>query len=369
MLRLKYSKDTRKSELITQIECRRKAASKLKHTLLSPRFIFPSTLSAEQSTSDRLAEEHSSMIAVGATLLDMTCGLGIDVFHCAEKAVSVTAVEINGTTCEAAVINAHELGYDNIEFINADSVEWLRSNRDRRFDYIFIDPARRGTEGQRLFALADCNPDVIASLDLLTSRCSTLIIKASPMLDVTAVRREVRRPCDIVVIGTQRECKELVIVVPGTGKVEAVTLGDNFRVSFGYRPEDEADTAVTTGTPTAGQYLLEPYPATMKAGGFNTLGSRFNALKLHPNTHLYFSDSIPDNFPGRVFEIIESVPFNKHYMKELATRHKAMSVTARNFPLQAAQLSKKMKLKENSSKSLFAATGPDGPLLIVGNRL
>lgn len=368
-LRLKYHTDPRAAELITQIECRRKASNKLSDTLACKEFIFPSALAAEQSTSDRLAAEHASMIADGATLLDMTCGLGIDVFHCAAKASSVTAVELNPSTVEAAIINSRVLGHDNIEVINADSIEWLREKSDRRFDYIFIDPARRGENGRRLYALSDCSPDVIASLDLLTSRCQTLIIKASPMLDVTAVIREVGRPCDVIVLGTQRECKEVVIRIPGLGTVEAVTLGPDWRNSFSFRPEVETETTAETGTPTEGQYLLEPYASMMKAGGFNALANRLNICKLSPNSHLYFSDNIPENFPGRVYRIVETAPFGKSAMKELAKRHSAMSVTTRNFPMPAAELSKKMKLKENASKSLFATTGPEGPVLIVAERI
>lgn len=368
-LRLKYHADHRATELITQIECRRKASAKLSDTLACKEFIFPSGLAAEQSTSDRLAAEHASMIDAGSTLLDMTCGLGIDVFHCAAKASSVTAIELNPDTCDAARINSRVLGHDNIELINADSIEWLRDNANRHFDYIFIDPARRGDNGRRLYALSDCNPDVIASLEMLTSRCTTLIIKASPMLDVTAVMREIGHPCDVIVLGTQRECKELVIRVPGSGTVEAVTLGDNRRNSFAFQPAEEAGMTVETGMPTPGQYLLEPYPSMMKAGGFNTLANRLKIHKLNHNSHLYFDDRIPGQFPGRAYRIIESQPFGKSSMKALAARHKAMSVTTRNFPMQAAELSKKMKLKESATKSLFATNGPDGPVLIVAERI
>lgn len=48
-------------------------------------FIFPTSLSAEQCTSELLARFHANLVPDNGVVLDMTCGLGIDAFHIAGK--------------------------------------------------------------------------------------------------------------------------------------------------------------------------------------------------------------------------------------------------------------------------------------------
>ena len=197
---------------IMQIECRKKASKKLYNTLQSPYFIFPTALSAEQCTSDELADFHASLINEGETILDMTAGLGIDAFHLAQKAKHVTAIDLDSDVSNALSINAEILGRTNFTAINADSVEYLK-NTTEHFDTIFIDPARRGDGGKRLFALADCQPNIVELLDCVKAHCNKLIVKASPMLDATQVLRELPETTDLYAIGTRQECKEIVAVV------------------------------------------------------------------------------------------------------------------------------------------------------------
>ncbi len=364
-LRLKHHGDDNLMFLVDQIECRRRTASKLNATLKNRHFIFPDTLAAEQSTSDTLASFHASLIPTGATVLDMTCGLGIDAFHCANRASSVTAIDIDRNKATAASINAMSLGCRNVEVICADSVEWLKSG-NRKFDVIFIDPARRGDNGQRLYALTDCKPDITACLDLLLSRCGKLIVKASPMLDISAVRKEIGLPCDIIAVGSPRECKELDIIIPGNDILNAVTIfKDGSSQDFSTK-DDGHKTKTKYGEPSPGMFLYEPYPAVMKAGIITHLSSRFSFLeKLHANTHLYVSHDGIDTFPGKRYRILDVTDFNKRAMKTLSATYPRMSVTTRNFPLSAKELSHRMKLHENSMTILFGATSQSGPKLIV----
>ena len=122
-LRLKYGGDSEKEFAILQIECRRKAASKLSDTLRCEAFEFPTALSAEQCTSDMLAGYHARLIEDGVRVLDMTFGLGIDAFHLARKASVVDGVEISPEVAEAGQHNAAALGADNVKVICGDSME------------------------------------------------------------------------------------------------------------------------------------------------------------------------------------------------------------------------------------------------------
>ncbi len=366
-LRLKYAGDSLKSFAILQIECRRKAASKLKETLACREFVFPTSLSAEQCTSDILADFHSSL-AIGDSVLDMTAGLCIDAFHIAKVGRKVTAIDMDERLTDAARHNAKVLGIHNFEAITADSTEWLAGN-DRKFDTIFIDPARRGDGGKRIFALSDCAPDVVALLPLLKKRCSRLIVKASPMLDVSSVIASLGENTRIYVTGTPTECKELLAVVDfdttASPVIEAVTLSDKTDSRFAFTPQEEKDSVPEYSIPENGMYLLEPYPAVMKSGGFSVLSSRFGVGKLDKNTHIYVSSSPKDEFPGENFEIIEVLPFGKAAIKSLHSKYPVLNVTARNFPMKPTELVKKLKIKEGGDLRLFAVRANGTPLLII----
>lgn len=369
-LRLRHAGDRQKNEAILQIECRRKAASKLSDTLKCRNFIFPTALSAEQCTSDILAEFHSTLVK-GHKVLDMTCGLCIDAFHIASKGIKVTATDINPEIAEAAVINAKALGLTTVDALCADCTQWL-ARHDCVFDTIFIDPARRGEGGKRIFALSDCEPDVIALLPLLKQRCRRLIVKASPMLDISSVRHSFgNHSPHIYILGTPTECKELVAVIDFdsekvcANEITAVTLSHNTQNSFSFTPDEEASYDARYMNAAPGMILYEPYPAAMKSGAFNTMCHRFDTGKLHSNTHFYVSNSIQPGFPGSAMKIIEVMPFGKAACRLVKDKYPVINVTARNFILSSADLAKRLKIKEGGILRLFAVNTVAGPEIII----
>lgn len=360
-LRLKAAGDADKLDRILQEECRERCSSKLSDTLKNEGFRFPTLLSAEQSSSDALAEAHAGLVDEGCTVLDMTCGLGIDAFHVARKAAHVTVVDIEPTIAEAARHNADVLGLDNIEVICADSVEWLR-NSDRRFDVIFIDPARRADNGGRLYALSACRPEVVAILPLLRGHASKIIIKASPMLDPAQMLSELGGDADIIVFGTSGECKELTAVIPGSGRI---TAGD---ITFTAGEEHEAIADYAVADDING-YIYEPSAIVMKAAPYKLISSRYGLLKLDRNTHLYSSDRLAADFPGRIYKIDKVLKMGNKAVRELSGIE--ADVAVRNFPMTADALKKKLKIKRGGDgrKRLFGVTVRNERMLILTSSL
>ena len=364
-LRLKHAGNPVKIDEILQMECRHKTARKLQETLRCDTFRFPSLAIAEMATSDAVAAEHCRLVNPRATILDMTCGLGIDAFAFARMGCEVTAVDLDPAAAREAGHNAGALGLENVTVVNADSVRWLIENDDRHFDTIFIDPARRDNAG-RHFALADCSPDVTAVIELLTSRCRQLIIKSSPMLDIAAVRRELPVAQSTLLIGTRAECKELVTIIPGDGSISCVTLlNDGSRNEFSFLPDQEASATPCFGSPATHGYLYEPYPAVMKSGAVKLLSTRFNTLKLHPNTHLYFSPRPITGFPGEEFCIEAIIPFDKKGIKSIASLYPMINVCTRNFPMSAPDLARRLKIKDGGTLKLFGTTVNDNKRVMI----
>lgn len=366
-LRLAHHGDESMSVVIDQIECRQRTKKKLAEMHnKAPRFFFPTVLSSEQATSDQLAAYHASLVESGAQVLDMTCGLGIDAFHIASKASKVLAADINTHVAEAAAYNACELGLSNFEAIGGDSVELLSQMPDNSFDLIFIDPARRGDYGKRQFALSDCEPDVTRLIDKMLAVAPKVIIKASPMLDIRNVIAQLPNVKEIMSVGTRRECKELVIVCrrgfKGDVLISAVTVDE---CSFSFSETEERGATPVYEMPVDGDILLECYPATVKAGPFKLLSSRFEVNKIAPNTHLYSSKEFPADFPGRGMIVKEVLPFDKNSRKALAGKYGAMDITARNFPLQPSELAKRLKLKSGGKFRLFAVRDKDDKCRLI----
>lgn len=367
-LRLKYGHNY--ADEILQIECRRKFGTKLADTLAAnPEFIFPTALSGEQSTSDRLARFHASLVRHDKTVADLTAGLGIDAMAIAVKADHVVAVERNEQVANALRINSDKL--DNFKVICGDCSDVIKiwGKDGRRFDCLFIDPARRTADGRRIYALDQCEPDVVAMLPDLQKATNRLIVKASPMLDVTHTLNLLPYAVEIIVPGTPTECKELDIVCEfnkpiGEPLIRAVTLGPDFQSTFEFTKAEEAAAKTEFGVPKPGDYIYDPYPTVMKAAPMKLLGERFGLKKLAPNTHLWTSDKLITDFPGRTFIATEILPYMSKHIKRYASRHHAVSVTTRNFDMTAGALRAKLHVADGPTR-LFAASTTNERLLIT----
>ena len=123
-----------------------------------------------------------------------------------QKAKSVTAIELDHHAYTVALGNAKALKLENVDIVEGNSLDYIAGSNDI-FDVIFVDPARRDSTG-RHFALRDCSPDIIPALPLILSHCATLIIKASPMIDIKSAVRELGHDCVVTVIGTKRNVRK-----------------------------------------------------------------------------------------------------------------------------------------------------------------
>lgn len=379
VLCLKYHGKDRELE-ITQIECRQKFSKKLAQTLAErPRLIFPSVLAGEQSTGDILASLHASLASSiyrdedsrGLSVIDLTAGLGIDASHIARRC-RVTALELNHEKAEALRLNFGDI----LHVEHVDCREYVNAYTGTPFDVAFIDPARRAADGSRAFALADCQPDVAGMLSALRRVARSLIVKVSPMLDISALAAALPGTFRVLAYGTTTECKELVAVVDLTGNqseltIEAVTAVKSatnqlWTERFCFSPAEERAAKATIATEIEqGMRLYEPYPAIMKAAPFDLLSERWNVQKLHPNTHLYVSNLPAVGFPGDEYVIEKIVPYESKYIKRLRRDYPAIQVTCRNFDMAAEALRRQLGVKDAGPLRLFAVGTPAGRLMLV----
>lgn len=365
-LRLRYAgKYPWIADAINQIECRKRTAKKLPVELACPVFYFPTLLSAEQSTGDILADMHASLIPSGSHVLDMTCGLGIDVLHASVKAKNVIGIDIAPEVAEALAYNSVALGHDNVTAVCADCCDYLHDHADKTWDIIFIDPARRGDKGQRIFRLSDCHPDVTGMLTDMLAVAPRVIVKASPMLDVTQTLRDLPGCSALYATGSATECKELVAVIDRDFNGETILCSWTPALRFRFTIEQEAAASATIGEPVAGGYLYEPNPTTMKMAPFKLLSQHFGLDKLSNNTHLYCSSDPVDGFPGERLYIEKVLPYSSGNIKRLARDYPVINVGVRNFGIAADVLRKKLRVKDGGDMRLIATTTASGDKIML----
>ena len=339
---------------VMQIECRKKTKNKIPELLANERFLFPKAISAEQCTHQQVAQFHASLFQSTDSVLDMTMGLGVDSYYISQRVASLKAIELDE---EIAAAGAHNYAFT---VVNADSVAWL-TQTDERFDAVFIDPARRGDGGARLYGLADCAPDVLSILPTIKAHAKRLYIKASPMIDVTQLMRDLAPHLnDVWAVSVKNECKELFFEVNfGVECADVQLHALNFEA--GGTQEFAVDSAALAvegsyGSPSAGQYLYEPNASVMKIGAFAALTRQFPILQIAKNSHLYYSDDFVEDFPGRKFAIDSIIPFSGKEAKAVGKQHKQLNIATRNFRLSPDELKKRLKVRDGGDCYLFATT-------------
>ena len=215
-----------------------------------------------------------------------------------------------------------------------------------------------------MFRIEDCEPNVIELLPTLRQHTSHIMIKFSPMLDITAALRVLGRDWDTHIVAVNNEVKE-VLFLTGTGIMHAVNIRGMQTDRFFFSPSDEHQAQLTIAA-NIQQYIYEPNAAIIKAGAYRLVGERYELQKLDTNTHLYTSDSFISGFPGRVWEVIETEI--KEPKKQLDTKAK-YSILSRNYPLSPEDIRKKYKLKDGDDRYLLAARHQGKPRLILARRL
>ncbi len=340
-------------ELIQQIEGRAKAEKKLPTWFKTRKILYPKKLNLEQSSSETTSKYKASLIE-GSNLADITGGFGVDSYFFSENIKQVQHFEHAPELSLIAEHNFKVLGKNNIECSAGDG---LQAVLKKPYDIIYADPSRRhGTKG-KVFFLKDCEPNIPENLPGLLDNCKTLLLKTSPMLDLSAGLKELPNVFEIHIVAVNNEVKELLWLLKkgfdDKPVVTTINFNKNSTNTFRFNWLERA-------APQFGQastYLYEPNAAIMKSGAFDLVSEKYKLNKLHPHTHLYTSETLVD-FPGRRFVIKKTVPYTKQEMRGSVVFEKA-NIAARNFPETPAALHKKWKINDGGPVYLFFFTDND----------
>lgn len=357
--------------------------------------IFPRQLSLEQSSSELTARYKAELIRdfMGNqpfTHIDLTGGMGIDCYFIAQHTKNSHYVELNPELCQIARHNFTHLN-PNISVHNTTAEEFLNQSTDYRLQItdnaslltpnssllIYLDPARRGDHGQKLVSIADCQPNVIELLPQMFELTDKVVVKLSPMLDITRAINELPHIKKLYVISVNNECKELLLFINKKYNAETQIHAINLKSTINNQRSTDNPTPFSgfishesalslSYAHEVGKYLYEPYAAHLKSGLYKTIAQQYNCEKLHQHSHLYTSTELNNDFPGRKFEVKEVVPFDKKSAKTLFKSLKQANLTTRNFPLTVSELRTQYKIKDGGETYIFATTlHDDSKVLIV----
>lgn len=357
--------------VVDQIAARRQVRDKLPLWYEQEELVFPSRLAAEQCSSEHTARYKQRLVSEGDIVCDLTGGLGVDTYYLSRKAKEVIYIERFADYAEAARHNMAVLGAGNVQVRPGDATEMIASLP--ALNVFYIDPARRGAANKRLFALGDCEPDLLAILPTLLAKAPCVIAKISPMADIHQTLQLLPQTTSVHVLSVRNECKELLFVIERQKQTDAVpvycvdfnAMGEEYAFQFLWAEEQKAQPVYAKSLLL---YLYEPNAAIMKAGAFKSIAVQYGIEKLGIHSHLYTSEQLIDPFPGRTFEIREVIPFQSKTLKSLSARYPKANISVRNFPLTVEALRQRTGIREGGDVFLFATQLADDRKVIIEGR-
>jgi len=352
-------------EIVQQIKGRKTAEKKFPF-LTKEGIVFPPNLNLEQASSQSTAEYKAQNLS-GKSFLDLTCGFGIDAYFLSKNFDEVTLIEQNPELISIVENNWKALDR-KANFINENLEVFLESLREpqadkqsqikNKFDIVYLDPARRDRQNKKKFLLEDLSPNLLEIEEQLHSISDKIIVKLSPLIDISYLISELRNITEIQIIAVRNEVKELLLIIENKEQrtknkdveIRCVNLeSDEPEFLFNFNDEKSAKSEFSESL----KFLYIPNNSILKAGAFNIISEKFGLKKLHPNTHFYTSEHKIENFPGRVLEI------EKIDAKDLKKGEK-YNLISKNYPLKPEEIKKKYKLNDGGNHYLIFTQSVNG---------
>jgi 16S rRNA G966 N2-methylase RsmD len=341
-------------EIVQQIKGKKTAEKKFPF-LLEEGIVFPPNLNLEQASSQSTAEYKAQDLR-GKSFLDLTCGFGIDAYFLSKDFEEVTLIEQNPELISIVENNWNRLNRKAL-FIN-ENLEVFLENNQQKFDVIYLDPARRDQQNKKKFLLEDLSPNLLEIEEKLHSISDKIMVKLSPLIDISYLISELKNISEIQIIAVRNEVKELLLIIENK---EQRTKNEDIQIRCVNLESDEPEFLFNSTDEKFAKsefsesldFLYIPNNSILKAGAFNIISERFGLKKLHPNTHFYTSEHKAENFPGRVLQI------EKIEAKDLKKGEK-YNIISKNYPLKPEDIKKKYKLNDGGNHYLIFTQSVNG---------
>lgn len=362
---------------VEQIEARRRLRYKLPEWYAQPQLVMCGRVPAEQCSSEVTARFKASLLPADAqSLCDMTGGMGVDFWYMSRGMRRAIYTERQPLLCQVAQHNFRLLQQAEQRPAAASVPEVVVRQGEATalpvpdVDVIYLDPARRDADGGRVYEISDCEPDVVAWQDELLRHCRCLMVKLSPMCDISRTLRRLHHVSDVYVVGVHGECKELLLVMRSDARAVQCHCVDFLpsgvvRYDFGWHEALSLGPCPVVGPDQPYAWVYEPDVTVMKTMAFSDLAHRFGAVQLDADSHLFVSADRVSDFPGRAFCLDEELPFASRLVRGLKKQIPQANIATRNFPLSPEQLRQRTGIRDGGEVFLFGTTRHEvGPVLL-----
>ena len=282
----------------------------------------------------------------GDSVLDLTCGLGVDAWALSRRFRQVTALERDPVLAAIAAENFSRLGVANVEVVNSSAEEFLQ-REGLHYDWIYVDPDRRNAEGRKMVRMEDCSPDVAGMLPELRRLSDRLAVKCSPLFDIDEAFR-IFGDCGAEAVSLRGECKEVMIYADGrrpTVAAEAIGVG-RFET---LREEALGEPCAAAFDPDAYSWIVVPDVALQKAR--LTLSHLRGKADAWSNNSFAFARERPEGVLGRVLPIERVEPYDpKALRREL--RGEGVDILCREFPFSVDEVRRRTGMRSGDAHRL-----------------
>jgi SAM-dependent methyltransferase len=333
-------------DALTQHLLRQKALSKFSAAMQ----MYFTKSGLEQASSEIVAQHRAKRFQNLGSITDFCCGIGGDLIQLA-KLSSVTAVDYDPLHLAMAKTNAAVTNVDYpTNFIESDVRDFSLDN----FNGVFIDPARRTSEGR--LKTGDSEPPISWCTDLV-SKVPHIGIKAAPGVDHA--------------------------LFPNDWELEFIAIGKDLKEAVAWSPELKSTKRRATILPTGhtltdspgppvpvqmpGDYLLDPNPAVTRAGLVEDLARQLNAWKIDEKIGFLSSDNPIKSPFGRTLKIIDSAPWNQKQIPSRLKKHDigVVDIRRRGLAGDVDQFQKSLKLIGSRKATLVMTRVQEKPWALI----
>ena len=378
---------------VNQIAGKQIAQQKLPKWASCEEIIYPAHISMEQCSSQATAQYKANIARkllselheenTSSTLVDLTGGFGVDCTIMSEVFDSAICIEQQTELSSIAQHNMKSLGLSHVACYNNNSLDAL--NHISNVTMIYVDPARRNTQGARTYAIEDCTPDVLALKGSMLAKAQIVMIKLSPMLDWHKTVSDFGgNVSQVHIVAHNNECKELLLIIDAHihNQLSIHCVNDNQRTTIkafydtvtkqvSTRAAQLCDSTETRQSNDLrnwqqwAQYVYEPNAAVMKAGCFEYLEEQYKIQEIGPNSHVCIARDYYADFPGKVWKIESTCSMNKRDIKRTLGDLTHANIVTRNFPMPAEVLKKRLHLQDGGNIRLIATTDSNKDHVII----
>ena len=328
-------------EVATQVKYLQRARRKLPRLYEACGIIPPRAF--EQSSSEECA---SAKRISGDSLLDLTCGLGMDAAALSANFGRVVALERDEVLADVTRENLRRMGITNVEVVTTSAEDFLASTTDH-FDWVYADPDRRTDKGERVFRLEDCSPNILALMSHIRRVGERLALKNSPLFDVEEAFRLF--PQSVVeVVSLRGECKEVMIYDGALSAAIAAEAVGKGRCEFALAEVDN-NPCNEPFEPSRYTHLIIPDVALQK--GRIVAHALRGKADVWSNNSFGFARDLQTDVLARVERIERIEPFDIKSLKR-EIKGKGVDIILREFPMGVDELRKRTGARSGNDKKI-----------------